>query len=174
MPLAKSRIALGLMAVAIFAACAAPPAPVQGFRDTAAPFASTQRFETEKFLGDWVRVAAFAPSGQPVAPERHRYQQATTGQIIGDVTGMNGATQRQVYDLTAPGRLRAQGQDDPSEALWLLWVDEGFRTAVLGTPSGSRAFILDRSATPAPDRIRAAREILDWYGYDMTRLQSGS
>lgn len=174
MPYAKIRLSLGLMALALAAACAAPPAPQQGFRDTTAPFASTQRFETERFLGDWVSVAAFTPPGQPVTPERHRYQRATTGQIIGDVTQANGTTARQVYDLTGPGRLRPQGQADPSEALWLLWVDEGFRTAVLGTPSGSQAFILDRSATPAPDRIRAAREILDWYGYDMTRLQSGS
>ncbi len=174
MPFAKTRLSLGLMAMALAAACAAPPAPVQGFRDTAAPFASIQRFETERFLGDWVRVAAFAPPGEPVAAERHRYQQAAGGQIIGDVTGPDGTTARQVYDLTGPGRLRPLGQADPSEALWLLWVDEGFRTAVLGTPSGSQAFILDRSATPAPDRIRAARKILDWYGYDMTRLQSGS
>ena len=53
----------------------------------------------------------------------------------------------------------------------VLWVDEGFRTAVLGTPSGSRAFILDRGATPAPDRLRAAREILNWYGYDLAQLE---
>jgi len=174
MPFAKTRLSLGLMALALAAACAAPPAPQQGFRDTAAPFASTQRFETERFLGDWVRVAVFAPPGQPVTAERHRYQQGAGGQIISDVTQANGATARQVYDLAGPGRLRPQGQADPSEALWLLWVDEGFRTAVLGTPSGSQAFILDRSVTPAPDRIRAAREILDWYGYDMTRLQGGS
>lgn len=171
MPPAKPRITLGLMMLALIAACTAAPPQMQGFRDTGAPFASTSRFETERFVGEWVRVAAFVAPGQGLEVERHLYRRATTGQIIADVTGADGVTRRQIYDLTAPGRLRLQGQSTQAEELWLIWVDEGFRTAVLGTPSGSQAFVLDRSATPAPDRMRAAGEILDWYGYDMTRLQ---
>ena len=169
MPGISSRARLGLLALAMLAACAAPVPVVEGFRDMRAPFASTQRFETSRFLGEWVQVAAFAPPGA-VAAERHLYRRATTGQIVADVTGPNGATERRVYALEGPGRLRPVAPE--GEALWVLWVDEGFRTAVLGTPSGSQAFILDRSATPAPDRLRAAREILDWYGYDLARLQT--
>jgi apolipoprotein D and lipocalin family protein len=166
-----TRLRLGLLALVLMTACAAPPPPVQGFRDAAAPFASTQRFETGQFLGDWVQVAAFAAPGQAVSAERHLYRRATTGQIVADVTGADGVVQRRVYELTGPGRLRPVGLAEGDEALWVLWVDEGFRTAVLGTPSGSQAFILDRSASPAPDRLRAAREILEWYGYEMVRLQ---
>jgi apolipoprotein D and lipocalin family protein len=166
----SSRVHLGLLALAVLAACAAPVPVVEGFRDTRAPFASTQRFETAQFLGEWVQVAAFAPPSAVVTGERHLYRRATTGQIVADVTGPDGATVRRVYALEGPGRLRAVAPE--GEALWVLWVDEGFRTAVLGTPSGSQAFILDRSATPAPDRLRAAREILDWYGYDLARLQT--
>ncbi|MFD1193391.1 lipocalin family protein [Seohaeicola saemankumensis] len=166
------RMALGLLALGLMAACAAPPPPMTGFRDPAAPFASTQRFEADRFLGNWVQVAAFAAPGEAITPQTHLYRRATTGQIVADITDSGGATRREVYDLVAPGRLRPRGQDTPPGDLWVLWVDEGFRTAVLGTPSGARAFILDRSAAPAPDRLRAAREILDWYGYDMTRLQS--
>jgi apolipoprotein D and lipocalin family protein len=163
------RLRLGWVALVLLAACASPVPPVdEGFRNLRAPFASTQRFETERFLGEWVQVAAFAPPGAVVA-ERHLYRRATTGQIVADVTAPDGASLRRVYALEGPGRLRAVAPE--GEALWVLWVDEGFRTAVLGTPSGSQAFILDRSATPAPDRLRAAREILDWYGYDMARLQ---
>ena len=171
MPILPIRLRLGLLALVLIAACAAPPVPVAGFRDPGAPFASTSRFETERFLGEWVRIAAFAAPGQAAGPQRQLYRRATTGQIVADVTGADGVTARRVYDLTAPGRLRPVGQEGQAEELWVLWVDEGFRTAVLGTPSGSQAFILDRSATPAPDRMRAAREILDWYGYDMGRLQ---
>jgi apolipoprotein D and lipocalin family protein len=163
------RVRLGWVALVVLAACAAPAPVVEGFRDMRAPFASTQRFETSRFLGEWVQVAAFAPPGAAVTAERHLYRRATTGQIVADVTGPDGATERRVYALEGPGRLRAVAPE--GEALWVLWVDEGFRTAVLGTPSGSQAFILDRNATPAPDRLRAAREILDWYGYDMARLQ---
>lgn len=171
MPIFPFRPLSGLLVLALLAACAAPM-PERGFRDPGAPFASTQRFDATRFLGDWVQVAAFAAPGQDIAPERHLYRRATTGQIVADISGADGATRREVYDLIAPGRLRPRGQDTPPGDLWVLWVDEGFRTAVLGTPSGSRALILDRSAAPAPDRLRAAREILDWYGYDMTRLQT--
>ncbi len=172
MPLARSFRAIALMAVAFAAACAAPPAEAPGFRDRAAPFASTSRFETDRFLGTWQRVAVFAAGAGEVVPQSHLYRRAASGQIVEDVTVSQGAAQRRVYDLAAPGRLRLQGQDSRHEELWLLWVDEGYRTAVLGTPSGSQAFILDRSAIPAPDRMRAAREILMWYGYDLARLQS--
>ena len=165
-PFPNARLAL--LGLILLAACAAPPQPATGFRDMAAPFASTQRFETERFLGDWVQVAAFAAPGAGVAAERHLYRRATTGQIVADVTGATGE-RRHVYALEGPGRLRAVAP--AGEALWVLWVDEGFRTAVLGTPSGSEAFILDRSVTPAPDRLRAAQEILQWYGYDLGRLQ---
>jgi apolipoprotein D and lipocalin family protein len=172
MPMMSPRSCLIGLALTLMAACAAPPPPAAGFRDRDAPFASTQRFEAERFLGDWVQVAAFAAPGQGVQPELHLYRRATTGQIVADVTGADGVTARRVYALEGPGRLRAVAPE--GEALWVLWVDEGFRTAVMGTPSGSEAFILDRSAAPAPDRLRAAQEILQWYGYDMARLQRPS
>jgi apolipoprotein D and lipocalin family protein len=171
MPISLFRPLSGLLVLALLAACNAPM-PERGFRDPGAPFASTQRFDVTRFLGEWVQVAAFAAPGQGVAPERHLYRRATTGQLVAYITGADGATRREVHDLVAPGRLRPRGQDAAPGDLWVLWVDEGFRTAVLGTPSGSRAFILDRSATPALDRLRAAREILDWYGYDMALLQT--
>ena len=169
MPRLSFRLRFGLLALVMLAACAAPPPAARGFRDTAAPFASTQRFETGRFLGEWAEVARFAPPGAEVVSARHLYRRATTGQIVADVTGAAGETRR-VYDLAGPGRL--QPVSPGGEALWVLWVDEGFRTAVLGTPSGSEAFILDRGASPAPDRLRAAQEILAWYGYDMGRLQA--
>jgi apolipoprotein D and lipocalin family protein len=163
--------AFGQLAVfSLLLACTAPVAE-RGFRDPSAPFASISRFETPRFLGEWVRVAEFTQSRQGIAPQTHLYRLATTGQLVVDITGADGATERQVYDLPAAGRLRASGSEAQAEELWVLWVDEGFRTAVLGTPSGSRAFILDRSTTPAPDRLRAAREILNWYGYDMAQLE---
>ena len=163
--------AFGLLAVlTALLACTAPVAE-RGFRDPSAPFASISRFEIPRFLGEWVRVAEFMQSGQGITPQTHLYRLATTGQLVADITEADGVTRRQVYDQPAPGRLRATGSEAQAEELWVLWVDEGFRTAVLGTPSGSRAFILDRSATPAPDRLRAAREILNWYGYDLAQLE---
>lgn len=160
-----------VLALSLVAACTAPPAKAPGFRDPAAPFASTSRFEVDRFLGTWQRVAVFAAPDAAVSPQTHLYRRATSGQIIEDVTAPDGSTRRNVYQVTAPGRLLAQSGDAAPEALWLLWVDEGYRTAVLGTPTGTKAFILDRASVPSPDRLRAAREILDWYGYDLGLLR---
>lgn len=56
--------------------------------------------------------------------------------------------------------------------IWVLWVDEGYRTMALGTPSGRFGMILERGAGPTPsDRNAAAREILAWNGYALQRLR---
>ena len=52
----------------------------------------------------------------------------------------------------------------------MLWVDDDFRTAALGTPDGSLGWIIDRSATGGTDRIAAAREIMEFNGYDVSKL----
>lgn len=74
------------------------------------------------------------------------------------------------YSVTGPGRMARKGGPD----VWVLWVDDGFRTAAIGTPDGRFGWIMDRSATPAPDRLKAAREILEWQGYDLSQLRKGA
>ena len=46
------------------------------------------------------------------------------------------------------------------------------RTLVIGTPSGEMGFILNRDGRLPADRLAAAREILEWNGYDLERLQT--
>ncbi|HOZ34653.1 MAG TPA: lipocalin family protein, partial [Tabrizicola sp.] len=53
---------------------------------------------------------------------------------------------------------------------WILWVDSGYRTLAIGTPSGRFGFILDRSALP-PDRLAAASEVFDFNGYTTAALR---
>jgi apolipoprotein D and lipocalin family protein len=53
----------------------------------------------------------------------------------------------------------------------VMWVDEGFRTAALGTPSGRVGYVLDRKPRPSADRFKAATQILKFYGWDISRLQ---
>jgi apolipoprotein D and lipocalin family protein len=61
--------------------------------------------------------------------------------------------------LVGPGRLRVNGEE-----WWVIWVDVGYRTLAIGTPSGRFGIILDRGAIPG-DRLEAAREIFDFNGY---------
>ena len=53
----------------------------------------------------------------------------------------------------------------------MVWVDEGYRTAAIGTPDGSFGWVLDRAASGGGDRITAAREILEFNGYDEGALR---
>jgi len=70
-----------------------------------------------------------------------------------------------------PNRWRlADPQGGAARDLWVIWVDEGYRTAAIGAPDGRYGWILDRSAKGGGDRITAAREILDFNGYDISAM----
>lgn len=162
-------------------------AGTSGFRDSSAPFASTTRFDWEAFGGTWFEVGRLG-ARDPGAPQRRFVSEgegeATRYRLVDPRTACiddplgavcnaigsehlatnlrrTGVPARFEYDLTAP---------DPAQT-WVLWVDESYRTALLARPDGLFAIILDRSARPAPDRYAAAKEILDFNGYDTLALQ---
>jgi apolipoprotein D and lipocalin family protein len=54
--------------------------------------------------------------------------------------------------------------------LWVLWVDDGYRTAVIGEPQGRFGWVINRDATIPRDRWVAAQRILDFNGYDPAAL----
>lgn len=64
-------------------------------------------------------------------------------------------------------KLDAEGADETAE-LWVIWIDDGYRTAAIGSPDSDIAFILDRKPKGGADRIVAAREVLAFNGYNMT------
>lgn len=134
-----------------------------GYRDASAPIAATTRFEPARFAGGYRVLAEFAPQGV----------QTTRRDIRFDVNDGGGLTMRDgarpvALDLVAPGRLRPMGGGTEQD-IWVLWTDADYRTAALGTPSGQFGMILERG-DGAADRMVAAREILEWYGYDLSRL----
>jgi apolipoprotein D and lipocalin family protein len=75
--------------------------------------------------------------------------------------------------VVGPGRLEVKFDSVPfvSAPYWVLWVDEGYRTAVVGVPSGRAGWILNRDPQIPADRLEAARQILDFNGYDLTQLR---
>ena len=70
------------------------------------------------------------------------------------------------------GRYSVKMPNGQNREFWVLWVDEGFRTAVLGNKQGDFGWIVDRSTTGGADRIKAAREILDFNGYNVSLLRT--
>ena len=146
-----------IFAVAVaLAGCGDGTAP----RDTGARMTSMIGFEPARFAGTWHEVAAVGRT-----PGTLWQVAAEPGGALAVSTSRDGAGRG---EMAGPGRFRLSQFAAP---LWVLWADADMRTLVLGTPDGSFAMVLDRAARAAPDRMAAAREVLDWNGYDLTALR---
>ncbi len=159
-----------ISALTVLAACSAPPAP--GWRDATQPVASAALFEPTRFTGEWHVVA--------------RYPRAADRDCTGEVMDYDGASMRwrclapggavmrewqgPAYPQTLPGRLTTDLGSFGLEDFWILWVDFDYRTAVIGTPSGAAGYVLNRDPDIPGDRMTAAREMLDFNGYDPAAL----
>lgn len=166
------RAAAAVLCAAL-AACAPPPedSTGPGFRRAGSPIASKALFDLDRFLGEWQVVALFPWSETAACPGKtFRFGTGPAG--LGLERRCAGATATSQIALTGPGRFAVTPGPDPFPAgeLWVLWVDEGYRTAVIGMPTGRGGWILDRTGQIPADRLAAARELLDFNGYDVTRL----
>ncbi|MRU14730.1 lipocalin family protein [Roseovarius sp. A21] len=155
--LARSVAISALLAVA---GCMAPPAP--GYRDTTQPLSITTRAAPDLWQGTWHLRAATPGDG-----EAHQFE-FDAGRITPDCAPDCGTG----WMVTPIGANRwqlttSQGQ---TRELWLIWIDDSRRTAAFGEPDGGYAWVLDRSASGGADRIQAAREILDFNGYDAGQI----
>lgn len=147
---------------------AAPVSQAISYRNQTQPIASKALFEPMRFAGDW-RVVAGYPG--PDLCQGGRLSIEVTGAQFTETLRCPDRSEPRVLSgkSVGPGRYQAGAQ-----TRWVLWTDEGYRTAVIGTPDGSMAWILDRTARIPADRRAAARELLDFNGYDLSRLQEVS
>ncbi|KIN63959.1 Lipocalin-like protein [Sulfitobacter noctilucicola] len=153
------RAAMGAMAMFLVGCTAEPLPEIEiGLRNPTVPLGGTSRFEAGRFAGDWQTVRCLGECERSVT-----YQVATDGVFLrraGDTLT--------AYSVPAPGILREMGGDS---TLVVMWVDEGFRTAAVGDADGRWAAVLGRSRKTAPDRVKAATEILDFNGWDIAKMQ---
>lgn len=157
------------MAFLLLAACVAAPTTVMvgRYRPAEAAIYSSAVLEPARLAGRWQQVAGFGATGCP--PGVVEISRADNGlQISYRLCQAGGLAQGQgVMQPDGPGRFGVPGQPGP---WWVLWADGDYRTLVIGTPNGRLGFILNRGAISA-DRLVAAREILDWNGYDLRQLR---
>jgi apolipoprotein D and lipocalin family protein len=163
-----------LLACGMLAGCAAPPTGGP-YRDTGQPLSVTTRSDASRLAGDWVlRRATPDAAGLTQVSYLPGPAQAfaLTRRVCEDDTARC-ELRRSIRAATPLGmnRWRLAGDGAPRE-IWVVWVDEGYRTAAIGTPDGSFGWILDRAATGGEDRITAAREILEFNGYSTGALQA--
>lgn len=173
-------VAFGICAALFLKACTAPETATVfesgvSHRNPATPIGVTSRFDPQKFAGVW-QVRAFLPIEDRFA--EFKFSPSPKGpqvRIAADVCDGGGICGRFAEDLLTrregKGRFVVTMPDGKARRLWVLWVDEGFRTAVIGNPEGTFAWILDRSAKGGADRIKAAKEILDFNGYKVSQLK---
>lgn len=149
------------------------------YRDTSKPIASQANFDPARYLGTWHEVARY-----PVPFERNcsgvtaQYGSNDDGTVsvfntCRNEDGSVRSTIKGSAEIVGPGRLKVKFPSIPfvKADYWVLWVDQDYRTAVVGAPNGQSGWILNRTPEISADRLTAAKEILDFNGYDLGRLE---
>ncbi|TFL19004.1 lipocalin family protein [Jannaschia formosa] len=150
---------------------------LSGYRDASVPIASKADFDPARFAGRWYEIARFpVPFQSDCAGAIAEYGPPEDGVLSvrnlcldaeGRVTDSIEGAARPV----GPGRLRVTLDGVPFAApYWVLWTDEGYRTAVVGTPDGRAGWILNRAPTLPRDRRVAALEVLAFNGFAVEKL----
>lgn len=164
-------------AVLLFGFLCACSAILPSWRDTSVPMRTVAAFEVGRYAGTWYEVARYPAPFQSGCLR----SSATYSLLGGGEIGVRNACRTEngwrVINGTArvvgPGRLSVRLDGVPVAADYrVLWVDEGYRTAVVGTPSGRSGWILNRSPEIPADRLAAAREVLAFNGYDLAGLMT--
>jgi apolipoprotein D and lipocalin family protein len=157
-----------LLAMLAVASCAAAPKSA-GFRAASAPIYSNASFALSRLQGDWVQVAAFAADGPGCVPGNAVFAPTVSGGVIGTANLCVGGVMRSwsgPVTAAGPGRFIV----GEGEAWWVLWDDADNRTLVIGAQSGDFGFVLNKGGPISSDRMVAARQILDFNGYDLDKL----
>ncbi|WP_108128887.1 lipocalin family protein [Gemmobacter caeni] len=168
-----SRLMFALLLA--LSACAKTPEPERAFRNTAVPIYSSAVLDAASLAGRWQQVGTFAAEAGGCRGGMVSFgpSGAQGLQVEADLC-LDGqrARYRGNARLVAPGRLQLEAAEGAlAEPWWVLWADADSRTLVIGTPSGRMGFVLERGGVTSPDRLKAAREILDWNGYSLAGLQ---
>lgn len=171
--------ALALLLAACSTEAPLPSALAPAYRDTGVQMSSIALFDPARFAGTWYEIARYpVPFQRGCVASVARYDPRADGSLgvvntcrDGAVDGPERRIEGQARPV-GPGRLEVRFDSVPflSAPYWVLWVDESYRTAVVGVPSGRAGWILNRDPVIPPDRLRAAREILDFNGYDLEQL----
>ncbi|GHE93532.1 hypothetical protein GCM10016455_12140 [Aliiroseovarius zhejiangensis] len=151
-------------------ACVGGGAGVEFHRGKSRPLSSTTRFDASRFAGRWEIRGEFVYPGEKPSYGAVNLTHSNGKITAMDVYGPSGLLERYPTKQPAPGRITV-GTPPFDTQYWVLWVDADYRTAAIGTPSGSFGWIIDRSRSGGEDRIKAARDVLGFNGYNLSRLQ---
>lgn len=160
-----------VLAALLLAGCAAKaPEPAgPALRDPKAMISSAALFDAGRFAGTW-HVAASSTAGCTGAKQVWRWNGKAYDLGGFDCSGAKPGLLQGKATLIGPGARFKPDHSFGREPVWLLWVDQDYRVAVLGTPSGHWGMVLSRDLPLRADLATAAREVLDFNGYDVSRI----
>lgn len=159
----------GVIALGALAALVACTPPGQVRRAPEVRIASVALFDATRFAGRWQVAASHVPGCEGAwmnwIPAANGYALEGT-----DCTGARPEPLRGAAVVAGPGARIIAESAFGGDPVWVLWVDQDFRVAALGTPSGRWAMILAREGAARADLLAAAREVLDFNGYDLGQM----
>ncbi|PUB12085.1 lipocalin family protein [Yoonia sediminilitoris] len=152
------------------------------YRDTAAPIASKAVFDPARYLGTWHEVARYpVPFEAGCVGVTATYGLRDDGllSVLNICRNADGSEKSRISgtaEIVGAGRLKVQFASVPfvRADYWVLWTDDAYRTAVVGAPNGRSGWILNRTPDIRADRLQTARDILEFNGYDLSRLMEVS
>lgn len=162
-------IGAALLLLAVAAACTKTPEP-NARRNPEVRISSASLFDAGRFAGRWHVLQSYTPGCAGAAQD---WQNAAPGgyMLAGvDCTGAAPAVLTGRAVVTGPGGRITPDAGFGRDPVFVLWVDQDYRMAALGTPSGRWGMILSRDPAGRADLTRAAREVLAFNGYDLTQL----
>lgn len=159
----------------LLAACAVAP-DTGGYRDQSVPIGVSTRFASDRFEGVWhVRGAYPLDAGLQTVARRSTSPGASVWAVQSRVCVGGAAchveTTEWLSEEMQPGVDRVDTPEAGARQVVVIWVDEGFRTAAVGDPAGTFAWVLDRNPQGGADRIEAARRVLAFNGFDLSAME---
>lgn len=164
---------------AVLLLCSTLAACSGSYRDTSVPIDVVSKLDVQRYTGLWFEYARF-----PVFFQRGCTDTTAEYQIIAEDTVsvynrclVDSGTR--VKDITGQATIEGVGKLQVSfpqvpfvkSPYWVLWVDDGYEIAVVGTPNGSAGWILSRSKQPSQRLVDKVRSVLSEAGYDLTKLE---
>ena len=167
-----------LVLALLLSGCAVVDTVVPVYRDTTAPISSKAVFEPTRYLGLWYEVARFPvffENGCVGVTAEYGLRDDGLLSVLNICRNADGTERSRIAgtaEIVGPGRLKVSFPSVPFGAAdyWVLWTDADYETAVVGAPNGRAGWILNRTPDIRADRLNAARDVLRFNGYDISRL----